>query len=641
MATGSGVRRPGPFRGLRLAAALVASAAALAAGDVSAGAAHPAGGHGHGGNPPPPPQAAPPTRGPGAHHGQGAVHGKGNAKPGPAGGHAKAPGHAATKAAPPPKPTKAAPPAKPRPQAHTDTKASIHGSGGPRASAGAVGTGDTTGKGKAAPGPTPTPSPALAPHLLTATPVVAAHTAAARDAAKARRHARRAHARRAHKASHRSARRATTARRLGAPSSARTGALSSAASPPSRSATRATHARAARRHAAKGRPGTRFARPSSVPLLHTITRIVNVVPAPLRVLIAALVGLALAFAVALRLIAVRARRLERQRRALLEDVGLLQAALLPAVPERVGGVRASVAYRPADGPAAGGDFYDVFELADGQVGVIIGDLSGHGRKALPHTSLVRFTLRAHLEAGLSPKLALQSAAPVLERQLGQSFATVIVASYDPRARRLVYATAGHPPPVILGPEPLQALTTSSSPPIGVGWPTGLRQTTVDLPGRAVICFYTDGLVEARTADARYGSDRLERAIADLGSAPSAAEVLERVAAETVERPDDMAACLLELEGELEPATISAEELELSAPEGAPERIDIFLAACGLDGPAIAAAKQAALPDLHRGRSVILQVEADGNRPCVTVSRGEVARLPRSSAAADERRTMAQ
>src|SRR5207253_2896303 len=82
-------------------------------------------------------------------------------------------------------------------------------------------------------------------------------------------------------------------------------------------------------------------------------------------------------AVRSRLTAMRARRLEIQRTQLLEDVGLLQAALLPEPPPRLGPVETSAAYRPADGPGAGGDFYDIFALADGQLAVIVGDVAGH------------------------------------------------------------------------------------------------------------------------------------------------------------------------------------------------------------------------------------------------------------------------
>jgi hypothetical protein len=361
---------------------------------------------------------------------------------------------------------------------------------------------------------------------------------------------------------------------------------------------------------------------TSSPITTTITHIVNVVPTPLRVLVAALVALALALAVRSRVSAARARRLERQRGQLLEDVGLLQAALLPVPPARLGPVGTTAAYRPAAGPAAGGDFYDVFALADGKLGVIMGDVSGHGRQALPHTALVRYTLRAYLEAGMSPRGAMQTAGAVLERQLGASFATVIAATYRPSERLLVYAGAGHPPPVIVGSDPQAApivpVTRAAAPPIGAGMTTGTRQTTVAIPGGAQICFYTDGVTEARVGAGLYGMPRLARTVRALGPRAGAADVLDRVASEADRRPDDMAACMLTIAGERGVPHTVCEELELDATPAAAKRAEQLLRACGVPAADITTAVQAASAAAAREGTVVVQVRPGEGRPEVTL-----------------------
>ncbi len=341
------------------------------------------------------------------------------------------------------------------------------------------------------------------------------------------------------------------------------------------------------------------------PLVTTITTIADVVPLPVRFLLGLLLSLSLALGTRSWLAALRARRLERQRGELLEDVGLLQAALLPETPKHLGVVGTSAAYRPADGPGAGGDFYDVFALGDGRVAVILGDISGHGRQALPHTALVRFTLRAYMEAGLSPRAAVQTAESVLERQLGGSFATVVVATYDPDERTLVYACAGHPPPVVVGTpsagsiestgsvgsrgsvgsaelvEAITPITVCAAPPIGAGMRTGSRQTTVAVPGGAQVCFFTDGVTEARIDGELFGAGRLTDALAELGPTANASQLLQRVAEATDTRSDDMAACVLNIAGDPAAPAVILEELEFDRETPSNRRAEQLLLACGV------------------------------------------------------------
>ena len=369
----------------------------------------------------------------------------------------------------------------------------------------------------------------------------------------------------------------------------------------------------------------------SSPIVTTITRIVDVVPTPVRLLIAVLVALALALAVRSRFAAVRARRLERQRGQLLEDVGLLQAALLPVAPERLGPVGTSAAYKPADGPGAGGDFYDVFALEDGQVAVIVGDVSGHGRRALPHTALLRFTLRAYLEAGLSPRDAVQTAGAVLDRQLGGQFATVVAATYNPRERVLVYACAGHPAPVVLGgrsdASAIEPVIASSSPPIGVGMRTGTRQTTVSVPGRAQVCFYTDGVTEARVGSELFGAERLRGTLAELGEQASASAVLDSVVERADARPDDMAACLLRVEGGEDAPAVLVEELELDRDSAASPRTERFLLACGIEREELSAVIHAAGAAAGRDGTAVLELHRADGAPQVTLRRDHLRYMP--------------
>jgi len=403
-------------------------------------------------------------------------------------------------------------------------------------------------------------------------------------------------------------------------------ALTAAVAPTAAGTVASAHAGAGRaeRRAAVAHGVAGRGRPS--PIVTTITKIVDVVPTPVRVLIGVLLALAIALGLRSTLIALRARRLEAQRGELLEDVGLLQAALLPVPPARLGPVGTSVAYRPAEGPGAGGDFYDVFALDDGRLAVIVGDISGHGRQALPHTALVRFTLRAYLEAGLSPRSAVQTAGAVLERQLGESFATVVAATYHPRERKLVYACAGHPPPIVLGSRPITPITVGSSPPIGTGMRTGTRQTAISVPGHSQVCFHTDGVTDARVAGELYGAERLQHALGALGSRATAPVLLERVAGETDSRPDDMAACVLCVEGGADAPVVLAEEVEFSREELAGDRALRFLLACGVARDETTEILRSARAVAQREGTVLLDLCIVGGHPRVTVLRNNVEHL---------------
>jgi hypothetical protein len=353
------------------------------------------------------------------------------------------------------------------------------------------------------------------------------------------------------------------------------------------------------------------------PIIREIPHFVNEVPSALKFALAVTGVLAFLLALAGGVTTMRNRALARQRRDLLQEVGLLQSALLPPVPDRVGGLRTSVAYRPADGPGAGGDFYDVLPLPGGRVGFILGDVSGHGRGALARTAFMRYTLRAYLEAGLEPRVALQVAGRVIDDNLGGDFATVLLAVHDPETGSLTYATAGHPSPLVVGPQPHDPVTAGSSPPIGVGVRTGLRQTTVPLVPGSVAAMFTDGLLEARTEGGLLGRDRLEELLAELGDDATARGLVESVNKEARVMSDDIAAVVIQPTNAATAGLFRTEQLELTARELDEQIAERFLEACGVSDHEVQAAIYDARMIADRFGGVILHV-VFGNRLRVEV-----------------------
>ena len=348
-----------------------------------------------------------------------------------------------------------------------------------------------------------------------------------------------------------------------------------------------------------------------------VTEFVRYIPDSIKGALAALAALCLLLAIGYLLAGMRARRLSKQRRELLQEVGLLQSALLPPVPAKVGALRTSVAYRPADGPGAGGDFYDVLPLAGGRVGFILGDVSGHGRGALARTAFMRYTLRAYLEAGLEPRVALQVAGRVIDDNLGGDFATVLLAVHDPDTGSLTYASAGHPAPIVVGPQTHEPVTAGSSPPIGVGVRTGLRQTTVPLVSGSVAALFTDGLMEARTEEGILGRERLAELLDGLGDDASARGLIESVAAESTKLSDDMAAVIVSPTAGVTAGLFRTEQLELSARELEGPISRRFLEACGLSPHEVEDAEHDARLLAERFGGVVLHV-VFGNRTRVEV-----------------------
>jgi Stage II sporulation protein E (SpoIIE) len=312
-------------------------------------------------------------------------------------------------------------------------------------------------------------------------------------------------------------------------------------------------------------------------VFRTVRDAVEVVPTTIWVLLGLLTALACLFAVTSARQTRRARRLAAEAGTLLGDVGVLQEAVLPVVPPRVGALALSVAHRPAGGPAAGGDFYDVIPLDGDRTAVVVGDVTGHGPGALSQATLVRFTLRAHLESGAGPREALAIATESLAPHFDEGFATAAVAIHDPNAGTLTYATAAHEAPIVVGPGAHDPVLVSSTPPLGIGTgaPSARRQTVVPFPEQSLACMLTDGALEARVRGELVGRARVEQWVRELGERPAAGDMAEMIRSRA-KVSDDLAVCFATSTAGQDSGSWRVEELHRPTPQEA-ER---FLDACG-------------------------------------------------------------
>jgi hypothetical protein len=203
--------------------------------------------------------------------------------------------------------------------------------------------------------------------------------------------------------------------------------------------------------------------------------------------------------------ATESRRAEVSRTA----ASVLQRSLLPVQLPVVPGLELAARYVPAENGGVGGDWYDVFTLPSGWLCIVIGDVVGRGLSAAAMMGRLRSVLRAYALQGGDPAEVLGRLDQQVQHFEPEMMATVLLAMFEPSLERLHLSSAGHPPPVLALPDqPAALLDVPSDHPVGV--PGGLRRraTTINVPLGALLCFYTDGLVESRDISLDAGLARL-------------------------------------------------------------------------------------------------------------------------------------
>ena len=227
----------------------------------------------------------------------------------------------------------------------------------------------------------------------------------------------------------------------------------------------------------------------------------------------------------------------------------LQRSLLPRTLPARDSLELAALYRPgSEGLNVGGDWYDALELPDGRIALAVGDVVGHGLEAATVMGELRHSMRPYLLEGLEPhevlrrlnELALHSD----DRMPGEhAFATAAVALLDVEDGRMELASAGHPPPLVVGPDGSASfLEPRPGPPIGALDDAAYTSSGFELPHGSTLVLYTDGLVERRGVSLETGLHALAEAAEVEGQVPLG-ELCATLVRRTIgdrETPDDLA-----------------------------------------------------------------------------------------------------
>ncbi|MET8168674.1 GAF domain-containing SpoIIE family protein phosphatase [Streptomyces sp. NPDC005329] len=246
-----------------------------------------------------------------------------------------------------------------------------------------------------------------------------------------------------------------------------------------------------------------------------------------------------------------ARRFEHNR----DIAETLQRALLTDLPT-IPGLRLAARYLPATyGLNIGGDWYDAFRQPDGSLITVIGDVTGHGLHAAVMMSQLRTALRAYAVDGGSPGELLTRLHLFLHHLQPDLYATAVIARFHPGEPVLTWAAAGHPPPVLRGPDGrVRTLDAKPGAMLGIPLDQEIADHTVPLEPGSTLALYTDGLVERRAQGIDPGIERLAAALgacraeeldADLDG--SAERILDPMLSDS-ERDDDVCLLLCHIDG---------------------------------------------------------------------------------------------
>jgi serine phosphatase RsbU (regulator of sigma subunit) len=214
--------------------------------------------------------------------------------------------------------------------------------------------------------------------------------------------------------------------------------------------------------------------------------------------------------------------LHKQRTTLAAEHQLasqLQHIILP-IPEAeidLPGLRVAVRYLPAEQASrVGGDWYHAAAVGDGQVLIAVGDVAGHGIRAATTMARLRHALAALCITSTTDPAELLVHLNRLLRADGPDAdtATAVIARYQPADGMLIWAQAGHPPPLLTRRGATAALDRPAGPLLGALRSAVYRTAAIRLEETDLLLFYTDGLIEHRQKTLAEGFAPVIRALND-------------------------------------------------------------------------------------------------------------------------------
>jgi serine phosphatase RsbU (regulator of sigma subunit)/anti-sigma regulatory factor (Ser/Thr protein kinase) len=189
---------------------------------------------------------------------------------------------------------------------------------------------------------------------------------------------------------------------------------------------------------------------------------------------------------------------------------IMQRVLLPDALPHMPGMRFSAKYLPAgSGIKVGGDWYDVFQLTNGRVAFVIGDVVGRGVLAASVMAEIRTALRAYMVQGHKLTEVITMLNELLVSMGRSRGATLSILELAPEAEELEVVTAGHLPPLLVDPNgDTRLLEQTHGLPVGVRTGQDYQACRHPFPTGSRLLLYTDGLIERRDESIDEGFQRL-------------------------------------------------------------------------------------------------------------------------------------